>query len=557
MQIAPLSSAWLIPLPGNPSLLRFELKPGGAHGLVLGRAKDCELRLPAEIEKISRHHLRFLDQEGQWSVVDLASRWGTRLNGIKIAANCPTLLKHGDRIDVDPCAFRFSANVDSFPTTVSEPDNETTILRELAGASTEVLRQDLLNLLLEASTSFYAVENEQSLAIALADFACRGCALDIAAVVRPVNAEGGVEVLAFKSLLPIGDETLPRFSRALLTAAAKGIVAEYSAGDGKGSATQTLIQAGIASAICAPLMIGSTVYAHLYVHGTKTLREQGSDFCQALARLGGLAMANLQRVEIERRAAQMRSALGAAAATQRVILPQMPFQAGPFLCAGRSQPGDGYLAGDFFDLQIVADGRLVLSLGDVSGHGVQSSILMAAAQGFLHASLADHGDLLLAASALNRFVAGHSHRAQYITLWLGLLDPNAMTLSYINAGHGYAYLIPPRGDWQTLDERAGTVVGINPDEQYKVVTISRSADEKLLILSDGFIEQPQTSAIAGEDRTRFGLDGVQRALHGAGDEGMIDRLFDAVQCFAGSTKLVDDVTALLIRWPQAGPPRKS
>ena len=50
------------------------------------------------------------------------------------------------------------------------------------------------------------------------------------------------------------------------------------------------------------------------------------------------------------------------------------------------------------------DGRLVVSLGDVSGHGVAASVLMTASQGFLHAALKDHGDLAKAVTDLNAFI---------------------------------------------------------------------------------------------------------------------------------------------------------
>jgi sigma-B regulation protein RsbU (phosphoserine phosphatase) len=290
------------------------------------------------------------------------------------------------------------------------------------------------------------------------------------------------------------------------------------------------------------------VYAYLYAQGTRAPRANATGFCRTLARLGGLAMANLQRIEIERRVAGMRAQLGVAAITQRVILPNTPIRTGPFVCHGKSLPGDGYLGGDFFDLQILPGERLAVSLGDVAGHGVQASILMAVAQGFLHAALAAHGDLARAASELNQFVGEHSHESQYLTLWLGLLDPAAMTLTYVNAGHGLAYLINPNHPWQVLDENGDMVIGITPDLQYVPATVPLNPDQKLLVVSDGILEQPHAELRDDDQKRRFGFAGLRAAVGDSPGDGLIDRLIDAVQRFAGTKELLDDASAVLVDW---------
>jgi len=539
--------AWLISLPGNPSSLSLQLKPDAGHGRLLGRAKDCDLRLPPDIEEVSRHHARFHFESDRWSVVDLGSRWGTRVNGVKIPPNCPVSLSDGDRINIHPWSFRFHTGPEAPSTTTSIDDTDATHLRTLTGRPSEALHEELLNLLVEGSAALQSAENERSLVAALMDFARRGCGLHNAAVLRAMDTEGGIEVLAAGSTRPPDEQVPVRFSRALLAAAAKGAVAEYSASD-SGGASQTLTQSSIISAVCAPLMIGATVYAYLYVQGASKLRRNASGFCQALARLGGLAMANLQRIEIERRAAQMRAELGIAAVTQHVILPRTPIAAGPFVCHGRSLPGDGYLGGDFFDVQVLAGGRLAVSLGDVSGHGVQSSILMAVAQGFLHASMTSHGDLALAASGLNRFVADRSHQGQFITLWLGILDPADLTLTYVNAGHGHAYLMKADNEWQVLDKHAGLILGIDADSHYAAAKIPLARGERLLVCSDGILEQRRPDSGPEDQWQQFGVAGIRAALVDSPSEGMVDRLVGAVQRFAGSTELVDDVTALLVHW---------
>jgi serine phosphatase RsbU (regulator of sigma subunit) len=537
--------AWLISLPGSPGTLRLQLTPGDGQDILLGRAKDCQLRLPAGSEEVSRRHARFHCQSGRWSIVDLGSRWGTLLNGVAIKPNSPAPLHDGDRVHVNPWTFRFSATPDLPARALTSDDIHVTSVHPLARSSGQTLREDLVNLLVEGSAALQAAGSLQALAAAIADIAARGCGLD-AAVVRLPDAGGGVEILASHPR-PAGAAPPMRFSRALMAAAARGAVAEYAAGAGV-DAGLTIVQSNIVSAICAPLMVDSRVHSLLYVQGTRPPHAAAGGFCQMLARMGGLAMGNLQRMESDRSAADLRNQLEVASFTQRVILPQAPITTGSFACAGRSLPSDGYLAGDFFDFQVLPGGRLAVSLGDVSGHGVRASVLMAVAQGFLHAALSAHGDIARAATELNRFVAARSHLAQYITLWIGILDPAQMTLTYIDAGHGRAYLIQPGGPWQTLDQNSALVIGVDPDSIYQPAILPLAPGRRLLVISDGFIEQPCQNYTPDNAEARFGFDGVRAAVGDAPGGNVLDRLFDAVHHFAGGTKLVDDVTALLAHW---------
>jgi len=299
------------------------------------------------------------------------------------------------------------------------------------------------------------------------------------------------------------------------------------------------------------------VAAYLYLdsrggaeEGSQLLRPNASGFCQALCRMGGLALANLKRIDIERRAADMESELSAAAAAQRWILPREPITADPFICVGRSQPG-GYLGGDFFDAQVLGDGRLAMSLGDVSGHGAAASVLMTAAQGFLHASLADHGDLNRAVASLNAFIQPRCPQEKFVTLWTGIFDPRRMSLEYIDAGHGLAFLLKTDQSLQALDENGGLPIGIDLNSPYQAATAPLSPGERVLVISDGITEQSNAEALPDGHRREFGRDGVRAAVQGAQGDDLLTQLFKSLDGFAGGKGYADDVTAILVQWPKA------
>ncbi|HWB52801.1 MAG TPA: FHA domain-containing protein, partial [Tepidisphaeraceae bacterium] len=363
--------AWLIPLPGAIPLDPFELDAATRKRLVIGRNKDCDLPLPIQAEEVSRRHAEFIHHGGQWCVADLASRWGTSVNGVKLNPNRRVPLNEGDLVQIRPWTFRFTHRNKSATNSASLENDDKSHVRTLVGPPRQPLRQDLLQLLLEASSAIQSAEDESSLAAVVLDIAVRGTGLTNAVILRALDADGAVDVLLSRDANPHSPNM--RFSRSLLAAASQGNVAEFS-DTGQINASQSILQANIAVAICAPLMLDKTVAAYLYLDSRgnspavlRTLRPNASGFCQALCRMAGLALANLKRIDIERRAARLESELSAAAAAQAWILPRAPITAGPFTCIGQSQPG-GYLGGDFFDAQVLPDGRLAVSLGDVTGH---------------------------------------------------------------------------------------------------------------------------------------------------------------------------------------------
>jgi serine phosphatase RsbU (regulator of sigma subunit) len=555
MQTVVTKSAWLIPLPGGPPVEPLELKPL-AGGTILGRHELCPLRLPADADQVSRRHARFTEHAGKWRVTDLHSRWGTFLNGVKIPPNRDMPLSEGDLLRIVPWTFSFS--------TRGVPQRALQLVDDTATAAMMVrshardgaiapLQDDLLNLLLESASAIHAADDEKSLANILMDIACRGTGLPNAAVLRELDAAGRIEIVASRAGPSLREQPAMGFSRSLLTTASQGVLAEMSA-ESSDNFSQSIIRMNIDAAICAPLMLGATVAAYLYLdsrggsHSPRTLRPNASGFCQALAKIAGLALANLKRLDMERRGAQIEAEMTAAMAAQKWILPRGAVQAGSFTCSGTSRPGE-YVGGDFFDAIVLPDGRMVVALGDVSGHGVAASVLMTATQGFFHAAITQHGDLARAVKDLNAFLHPRRPESIFVTLWVGLFDPKNLTVSYVDGGHGYALLAHPDQTFQSLSEGDAMPIGIMPDSIYSVVTKKLPAHGRTLIISDGLVEQTQADCGPDKPREQFQINRVQSTLAATtADDDAVARLFEVVYEFAGTQTLSDDATAVLVKW---------
>jgi serine phosphatase RsbU (regulator of sigma subunit) len=560
---------YLVPVAG-PAIEPLAL-PAHRPSLRLGRVQ-CELALPATESRVSRTHARFDFDGTRWRLTDLNSRWGTYVNGVRLPADGGDLpLGEGDLIRISPWTFMFSSSAER-QDSVTTDDAFTTQIRNVSDAR---LLDDQLGVLLESTAAIHSARDENELASLLIDAACRGTGLINAAVLRPVDAAGRVQVIASKfrtagttKFDSPGDP--PRYSRSLLAAAANGQVAEIQSGGFDTS--ESIVSMNITAALCVPIVLGGgatgggaarnvsdplggvTVAAYLYLDSrgpsAPRPRPNAAAFCVALGRMTSLALAGLKRVEIERRQAVIESELNAAAAVQRWILPQRTQCVGAFDCTGESRPGR-FVGGDFFDLIDLGEDRIAVTLGDVTGKGVAAGVLMTATQGFLHASLLEHGDVTRAVTAVNRYVSTRSPDERFVTAWVGVADRRNRTLTYIDAGHGYAILHPADGEPISLTGGDGLPIGVEADFPFRSVTIDLPPSGRLMVVSDGLIEQ--TGLIQTSDgrleQDQFGLDAVKRTLTSCPMEtDAVDAVFAAVVHHAGSTQLADDATAVLVKW---------
>jgi phosphoserine phosphatase RsbU/P len=558
LSTTPATSAWLVRLSG-PAITNLQLnaKEGGVS---IGRHEQCDIQLPPDAEKVSRFHARFLHDEHGWQITDLGSRWGTFVNGYKVGQGQVLPLSEGDLIRITPWTFSFSladrgrSGFDS----VDDSAMVNTFVRQVASGQGGKLQDELLGLLLEAAAGIHAAEDEKTLAEVVLEEACRGSGLTNAAWLRPVDADGRIDVVATKSVSQL-PQRAALYSRTLLQTASQGVVAELSGNMDSANTSESIVANRINAAICVPLMLGQTIAAYIYLDsrggmysqsGTfRGARPNASAFCLALGRIASLALSNLKRKDIEARHASIQADLNAGAEAQRWILPKREAHFGALSYIGESRPGL-HLGGDFFDVIPLPGDRLAVSLGDVTGKGVAASVLMTTTQGFLHAALAQHGEPKRAVMDLCRFIYPRRPESKFVTLWIGVFDAATRTLRYVDAGHGHALLAHADGSTEPLSGGGGLPIGIMEESDYDEQTVTLAPGGRALIVSDGIIEQFRPTGVAEPTpEDQFGIDRTAQILSDTkSDEDTIRTLFQAVFTHAQSERLADDATAVLVRW---------
>ena len=212
--------------------------------------------------------------------------------------------------------------------------------------------------------------------------------------------------------------------------------------------------------------------------------------------------------------------------------------------AGRVEPAAS-VAGDFFDTFLTADDRLFLCIGDVSGHGIGASLLMARTIGLIRslAMTATGPEALL--DQLNAFLCEGNDTCLFVTLFCGYLDPTLGTLTYSNAGHLPPLLIQG-GECTEIPLPRGLLVGISPKAIYRSETVQLNRSDLLFAYTDGLSE-----AEDAEGRV-FGIDPCRELLiqgRQAPLPTILDGVRDALTRFSGRNDLEDDCTLLVLRLP--------
>jgi hypothetical protein len=175
--------------------------------------------------------------------------------------------------------------------------------------------------------------------------------------------------------------------------------------------------------------------------------------------------------------------------------PPMPQIAG-LTVAARYRPasGEALVGGDWYDVITVAPRRLVVTVGDVVGHGV----IAAGAMGVLRTASRTLADLFTPEQILGHLdrLAASDVEASLATAVIADIDLDELVLRYAVAGHPPPVLV--RGDrCDPLWDGRGGPLGLPPDGGRTRASHDLVAGDRILLYTDGLLEQRRAGIDAG------------------------------------------------------------
>jgi PAS domain S-box-containing protein len=239
---------------------------------------------------------------------------------------------------------------------------------------------------------------------------------------------------------------------------------------------------GAHSAVFIPLKVQGRVLGSLSVmrtHDQPPFNDGDLPLLEELARRAAIAIDNAQMYIREQLVADT---------FQAASLPA-PLPSSPGLAfSGYYEPGrtEALIGGDWYDALRLPDGRVLVSIGDVSGSGLQASIIMGSVRqvirGVAHVTTDPTAILEAADKALQS-----QYPDRLVTAFVGIVDPIARTLCHASAGHPPPLLRHADASIEELGGCSGLPLGLRSDEE-PAVTLQLHEGDLLVMYTDGLIE---------------------------------------------------------------------
>ena len=211
------------------------------------------------------------------------------------------------------------------------------------------------------------------------------------------------------------------------------------------------------------------------------------------------------------------------------------------------------LAGDFFNVFEIGEGKIGMFICDVMGHGVRSAVIVSMLRGLAERAVKSAADPAEFLGALNVGLSGILSKAQvtmFATAFFAVLDFNFRELRYASAGHPAGIICGSQGgSILPLGGRgAGPALGLFGSGVYETRSMRLLDVRRLILFTDGVFEVENRE---GEAFLQNRLAEVAGHARGDGIEAVLDDILERVRTFAENEQFNDDVCLLGVEISEA------
>ena len=238
---------------------------------------------------------------------------------------------------------------------------------------------------------------------------------------------------------------------------------------------------------------------------------------------------------------KMEQELEVARDIQRRLLPRAFPEIRGLSAYGMNKPSK-HVGGDYYDIIPLGAGKVGIVIADVAGKGVPAALLMASVQSSLRAEAAPWRQPSEVISLLNGTIFEHTSGDTFVTIFYGIIDFAAGSLTYCSAGQTPPFILRRDLSCERLD-KTSLVLGIESGPEFTDTAVRVCEGDLVFLYTDGITDELDGSQDPyGEDR----LLEILKEVYDGDLEAIVERVYAAVlRHTGGSTQ--DDLTVLALR----------
>lgn len=534
---------------------------------VLGRHPDCDIVI--DVGAVSRYHCKVFVTSSDSDVEDLKSRNGTFINETVSVGR--TRLVAGDEIRICDVVFTYHIEDASDTTPPIEDSSVSAVIIDDESDTSSSTIMSKLDVISTRGKAQLAASAELKLNALIEITQSLGKALELDEVLPQVLDslfrifhqadrgfvglldEDGTLVPKWTKLRRENSNDTIRVSRTIanqVVQTKEAVISADAANDERFEMSQSIADFRIRSMMCAPLLDGENNAVGILQIDTLDQRQrfQNEDL-ELLVSIAFQAAISIDNTRLHEERFQERFLqrtierdLQLAKDVQNAFLP-------------RTQPDiDGYdffdyyeaanqIGGDYYDYIRLVDGRLVVVVADVVGHGIAAAMLMAKLSAEARFCLASESDPAAAVTQLNERMCQFDLN-RFVTFVMVTLDPNTHVATIVNAGHPTPIYRHVDGSLEAPSEdEARLPIGVMDGVEYAAATVTLQPGESLTLFTDGLDEAMNT---AGD---QFTVERMRKivAVSDGNPKEIGNSLLTQVRQHLGSHPQDDDMCLVVLR----------
>ena len=238
----------------------------------------------------------------------------------------------------------------------------------------------------------------------------------------------------------------------------------------------------------------------------------------------------------------LQSELEVASKMQQSILPTTFPEHSDYQVFAGMEPARN-VGGDFFDIVRLGEGRVGLSVADVSGKGVPAALFMMSSRTLLKGAAIAHANPADVLREVNYLLHADNESAMFVTMIYAVFDPASGTFIYANGGHNPAPIVHTDGSSTLLSPVGELALGVMSDIEYQDNTTILLPGDTAVLYTDGVTEAEN------DECEQFGLERLREVFVGSPPRNARKAnaaVFKAVKAFAGDASQSDDITCLTL-----------